>query len=39
LVSVWEQVVTEFNNAHEDEEELLATFAKTLKFFSKQQDD
>jgi hypothetical protein len=33
LVGVWEQVVTEYNQAHEDEDETLPTFAKTLKAF------
>jgi hypothetical protein len=34
LVGVWEQVVTEYNQANQDEDESLATFAKTLKVFS-----
>jgi flagellar biosynthesis protein FliP len=33
LVGVWEQVVTEYNKTHEDEDEFLATFGKTLKAF------
>jgi hypothetical protein len=33
LVGVWEQVATEYNQAHEDKDETLATLAKTLKAF------
>jgi hypothetical protein len=33
LVGVWEQVVVEYNKANPDEDETLASFAKTLKAF------
>jgi hypothetical protein len=33
LVGVWEQVVVEYNQANPDEDESLASFAKTLKAF------